>query len=494
MKIQFSTYAKIIAITVLSTLAEVDAAIYTWDGSGGSSDTPTSGDWSANGNWDGGTGPGAGNNTTTLSFGGSGATSYASSNDISSTAFSNMILNSTATVNEYITGNILTTNGAGVNPTITQNGSGGFNISNNIYIAYSTIINGTGTGTLALTGNISGTGGLQINAANAVVVLSGANTFGGGATRFALTSGTVDIQNSEALGLNTQGGSYGPLLSGGTLESTTGVTLQNYTKGIAIQGDVTLGGESQWSLGTSAIHLTGATRTLTVSGNTRVTVGGAIDGATAVIVAGTGTMIVQGANTYTGGTTVRGKLLVDNSSGSGTGTGSVTIASGATLGGTGTIAPMGANSVTINGTLAPGDTDAGGTLNFTLTGTNKLALGVGSTLAFDLGGDTSDVINFTTTGDWLSGSGNATLSLTLNSGFDYSKSYVIFENVTTLGFTLGSITGYDSADYSAVFTKIDNNYVLSFVPEPSTWACLILGVSLLLIRTKIGSSAKDSLI
>ncbi len=58
----------------------------------------------------------------------------------------------------------------------------------------------------------------------------------------------------------------------------------------------------------------------------------------AILKDGSGTVALSGANTYNGGTTVSaGTLLVNNTSGSGTGTGAVTVAASARLGGTGTI-------------------------------------------------------------------------------------------------------------------------------------------------------------
>ena len=64
-----------------------------------------------------------------------------------------------------------------------------------------------------------------------------------------------------------------------------------------------------------------------------------------------GTTILAGANEYIGGTTVTaGTLLVNNSTGSGTGTGGVVINNGGTLGGTGAIA----GEVLCNGTISPG--------------------------------------------------------------------------------------------------------------------------------------------
>jgi len=69
--------------------------------------------------------------------------------------------------------------------------------------------------------------------------------------------------------------------------------------------------------------------------------------------AGGGRLTLTQPSTYTGGTTVNGgTLLVNNASGSGTGSGSVTVNSGATLGGSGAIA--GAVTCQSGGILAPG--------------------------------------------------------------------------------------------------------------------------------------------
>ncbi len=68
---------------------------------------------------------------------------------------------------------------------------------------------------------------------------------------------------------------------------------------------------------------------------------------------GSGTLTLSGASTYSGGTTVGwGTLLVNNATGSGTGSGAVRVYSGGSLGGTGTI--NGPTTVYLGGTLAPG--------------------------------------------------------------------------------------------------------------------------------------------
>lgn len=75
---------------------------------------------------------------------------------------------------------------------------------------------------------------------------------------------------------------------------------------------------------------------------------------------GAGTLRLTSPNTYAGGTIVTaGKLLVNNTSGSGTGSGSVTV-NGGTLGGTGIIS--GAITINSSGTIAPGTDTLIGTL------------------------------------------------------------------------------------------------------------------------------------
>lgn len=91
---------------------------------------------------------------------------------------------------------------------------------------------------------------------------------------------------------------------------------------------------------------------------------------------GLGAMNLSTANTYSGGTTISaGRLLVNNPTGSGTGSGSVTI-NGGSLGGTGVIAGV----VTVNGggTVSPGTTSSLGKLTLnsvpTIYGTNFMRI------------------------------------------------------------------------------------------------------------------------
>lgn len=187
---------------------------------------------------------------------------------------------------------------------------------------------------------------------------------------------------------------------------------------------------------------------------------------------GLGILTLTGNNNYTGTTTISaGTLLVANVSGSGTGSGAVTVNGGA-LGGSGTIAPSGGNNVTISsGTLSPGAS----TLTFNFTGASKLDFASGTFMDITLG-TAPGLAAFSSAGDWLTGSGNVTLNITQGSGFDYDQSYTIFQNVTTAGFDFAAVTGIDGG-YTPSLDQVGNDYVLSFtaVPEPGTFALIGLG-------------------
>lgn len=106
------------------------------------------------------------------------------------------------------------------------------------------------------------------------------------------------------------------------------------------------------------------------------------DGGGLFIKIGNGTLALSGASLYTGGTRVDGGgLMANNSAGSATGSGPVTVNSSATLGGAGMIS----GSVTVNAgaILSPGDINSSsGALrlagNLTLAGASVLEFGLGN--------------------------------------------------------------------------------------------------------------------
>ena len=149
------------------------------------------------------------------------------------------------------------------------------------------------------------------------LTLTNANSYTGLTT---INAGTLNINSEYALG----GANYGGLtFNGGTLQYAA--TLLNSTTDVS----------------TKPVSFVG-NATIDVNGNTisfANPIGNSGSGAlTVASTAANGVFVLQGANTYSGGTTVSsGTLKVNNATGSGTGSGSVSVASGAKLGGSGII-------------------------------------------------------------------------------------------------------------------------------------------------------------
>jgi len=110
------------------------------------------------------------------------------------------------------------------------------------------------------------------------LALTGANTFSGGVN---LTGGTLSLDNNAALGT-------------GALDMGAGTTLDLGTNGLAVGNNIALAGAA--SLNTNA----------GISG----TVTGIISGGGSLDKTGDGTLVLTGVNTYSGGTTINGGTLV----------------------------------------------------------------------------------------------------------------------------------------------------------------------------------------
>ena len=148
---------------------------------------------------------------------------------------------------------------------------------------------------------------------------------------------------------------------------------------------------------------------------------------------GSGTLTLTGNNIYTGGTTVNGgTLLVNNTAGSGTGSGAVTVNNaGTTLGGTGTIS----GTVTVNAgaNIAPGN---GGNTTAILN-TGALTLASTSNFRVDINGTTAgsgyDQLNVATGGVTITGSN---LVVTVGTTLSVGQTFTILNKVAA-----GAITG-----------------------------------------------------
>ncbi len=229
--------------------------------------------------------------------------------------------------NNTISSTVTLTNSANTNyEFFTLHGILTFSAANSINVSSSGLagiwLKGTG-GSGVISGTITqgtSTLGITQNPFNSVSwTFSGANTFSGGMT---LTSGILNINNATALGTGTFA------INGGTIDNTSGgsITLSNnnvQTWG----GDFTFTGTNALNLGTGAVTLS-ANRQVTDSAST-LTEGGIVSGAFSLTKAGAGTLVLTGANTYSGGTTINAGILSFASTSLGTGT--ITFGASSTL-------------------------------------------------------------------------------------------------------------------------------------------------------------------
>jgi autotransporter-associated beta strand protein len=274
--------------------------------------------------------------------------------------------------------------------TTSQNGTANTLLSNVAMDAASSISTHVNT-TNEIDGNITGTGPLTLVGGGTLNLGGTANSWTGGTI---INNGTVVVNAgsslSSSVGPLTMASSTGPTFGGGTtnITTSTGLTLNvNQTVGSLSASFQASSGTASNSIKINGVNLNiiqtvngsfspGAVPTLSSTIADGTVAGGSIS----LDAASTATLTFNGANTYTGGTVLHaGTLLVNNPSGSGTGSGPVTVDAAATLGGGGTIA----GTVNVNGgTLLPGTNVGGAHLagTFTLGGLNLN----GGTLDFNL--------------------------------------------------------------------------------------------------------------
>ena len=264
------------------------------------------------------------------------------------------------------------------------------NFSNTVYSLSGTGFVTLGTGTLTVGGGlgpyinttysgvISGTGGLTYNTYDQSLTLTGANTYtgattinqgtiqlgNGGATGSISPSSTVVFVSNAGLTLDLAGPVTFPnLISGtGTVEIENGtVTLTgaNTYRGVTDVISGTLNAGSSTAIGTTTtVQLTGGTLNLngnnilagSITGDSasainlgantlslqnavaNTTYAGAITGTGAIDIIAVSNLTLSGnSNTYSGGTTIDGNVYANNTSGSATGSGTVTINVGGSL-------------------------------------------------------------------------------------------------------------------------------------------------------------------
>jgi fibronectin-binding autotransporter adhesin len=240
---------------------------------------------------------------------------------------------------------------------------------------------------------------------------------------------------------------------------TQDVAGRNFTKGavgtgkLVIKGNASYTGTTTISAGTLQIGNGGTTGTLSTSSaivdNANLTFnrsnavtqgtdfsGAPITGATGSLTKeGGGILTLTAANTYGGGTTVNnGKLLANNTTGSATGAGDVTVNTNGILGGTGTIA----GNVIVNG----GQLSPGASINVLSIGGNLSMTGG----AFDYEINSDPIPN----ADLNNVTGNLVLAGTALSASDLGTSFLAMGTKFTL-------INYGGAWNGGIFTGLANH-------------------------------------
>jgi autotransporter-associated beta strand protein len=176
-----------------------------------------------------------------------------------------------------------------------------------------TLAGGTGQVTIpsgdsaTISSVLAGTSGLTL-ASSGTLTLSGSNTYSGGTT---LSSGRLNLNSTHAIGTGTF------TINGGTIDNTSAISITLAANNPQIWGgDFTYAGSYTLNLGTGPVTLT-SNRTITGSVKT-LTVGGIISDSGnhySLNKSGYGTLTLNGANTYSGTTTLtHGSLQIGNAS------------------------------------------------------------------------------------------------------------------------------------------------------------------------------------
>jgi len=370
------------------------------------------------------------------------------------------------------------------NGTITNHASLRFHRSDNTYAIPNPI---TGGGQLEF-------GATGATTANAVAELTGANTFTGGIT---VHSGGLRIASSSALGTGSKlihltgiNGYKSRLILNGTAgdidlpasvsfktsnNDVTQSAILNEAGNNSIAGDFTLttgGGPTAVNVQAGTLTLSGTfkpdstTRSLDLIGAGNGIFSGALKNDAAFVPAlnksGSGTWAVTGsAHDFTGATTVNGGTLLVQSPGSLPAGSAVTVNSGGTLGGNGTI--NGTVNLLAGGVLAPGGISTIGTL--TLSNNSAAALSLnGCPLSFDLSDPAnSDRINVA--GNLVLNGAN-TITVDLPGGGAPSGIYILMTYVAKTG--TGTLTLPNSYP-NATFTVGPTSVTLDFSPREAIW-------------------------
>lgn len=384
--------------------------------------------------------------TTSGAFGPStvGVTLGDSTGSANATILSGNTVSNAITVAAGSTGNTLTLG----NSTATN----GATFSGALILNHDLSVVAQGTGSVTLSGAISGASNLAISGTGNATISNAGSTYSG---NLSFSAGQLNLNETGALGGST--GTF--IFSGQRLDNTAGnnITLTS-NKAQQWNSDFTYMGSRNLTMGSGTVTINGnrlVAVNSTLSGTTLAIGGGISDGGNgySFTKAGAGALTVSGASTYSGATVVTGGTLNYTSANSSlANTSSVSIAGGTMLVGVGSGTGV-ANRINPNASLTLGGTTGGGsfqivagasgpvnsqtfttltqgvgsnvlltgttnsgTLSFTGAGASVYNRVVGSTLRFQSLGTSSSLFVNAPTGSSVIGSGSSAILIGAVSG------------------------------------------------------------------------------
>ncbi|WP_211259066.1 beta strand repeat-containing protein, partial [Tatumella morbirosei] len=283
------------------------------------------------------------------------------------------------------------------------------NLANNILLSDTGTTIDTGSNTGTLSGVISGDQELTKNGSG-TLILSGDNTYSGGT---ALNTGEIAVGHSNALG-------------SGELTMAADTILGFISDKLTLANNVLLNGNG------TAIDTHGNTGTLN----------GIVSGNTALNKTGDGTLVLNGINTYTGGTNLEaGEIDISNSAS--LSSGDLTMADDTTLGFTTDNLDL-ANNITLNGlnsAIATGNYSE--TLSGVISGVGQISKTGSGTLTLT-GNNTYSGGTTLNGGEIAIGNSNA-----------LSTGDLTMADATTLGFTTGDLNLANNVTLSGGTATVD---------------------------------------
>jgi autotransporter-associated beta strand protein len=340
----------VIALAVASVSLSARAAVIDWSSTAGTTS------WSTGSNWVGGNAP---TNNLTTDIARFNQTSYLSLPDVGTTSVNGIQIGdgTTATAGLTISGAQLNLGNGGISM---YANAGAVTLSAPVALMANQSWTNNAANNLTVSGLISGAFNLTKAGTGRLILSNSSNSYSGTTT---ITNGVLEISSDANLGAAPGTATANKLVidTNGTLAVTSTMTL-NSNRGIAV-GPTSGIGAGTIDVGTGAILTYGGI----ITSN-----GGSGTGALTKI--GNGTLVLSGANTYTGNTTVStGTLKLGSTTALPYGLGKGNLAVASTL-------DLNNNSATVNGLSGAGiiTSSTAGAITFTAGANNQTSTFTGT--------------------------------------------------------------------------------------------------------------------